>query len=267
MNLNLILRVIRDRRVSVPLIGLSVIAYAWLITSIWPIFSGNPALKQLIEQYPEAVAAFLLGTSTLAFMTPEGFLAGEFLQLWWLVIVGSFAIVLGASVVGKDTDDKTMDLLLTQPMRRMTLILSRFTADAIILLLLVVITMAASWLGARVYDMPIKASGFVAAGVAGYSVLLFFEGFSLFFGVVMERGRAIIAGVAVFVASQVLHGLGALNETIERLDWLSFMKYYDPLKALKTGDVPWRDVGLLLGLAVLFLTAAFVVFRRKDIPA
>jgi hypothetical protein len=100
-----------------------------------------------------------------------------------------------------------------------------------------------------------------------FSLYVMMEAFCLLMGIFMERGRAIIVAVGVLIASHLLNALGDFNQTILSWRWLSFFYYYSPGEALTSGQVPWPSVLLFLSLAIIFFTAALVVFRERDIPA
>jgi hypothetical protein len=43
------------------------------------------------------------------------------------------------------------------------------------------------------------------------------------------------------------------------------LQYFRPIFILKEGTVPWKDMGVLFGLAVVLWTGAGVAFARRDL--
>jgi len=267
MNLNLIYRDIKDRRVSMFMMSMSVLLYALVIIAIYPVFAGNAAFAQIFKQYPKALLSLLAGGGNADFFSPAGFLSIEFLSLWWPIIVGAYVMTLATAIVAKEINDGTMDVLLSQPLERWKLMTSRLAADVTLIFALDAVTMVGIWLFARAYAVEISTKGLFATGILALSMFIFLECLSLFFGMIMDRSKALITSITVFIGSHLLNALSDLNKTVAKFRWMSFFKYYKPAAALTTGEVPWKDVALFLGLAAAFAIAAYIAFRRKDIPA
>jgi ABC-2 type transport system permease protein len=265
--LNLYWRTIKDRKVSWPIVSLSVILYIVMIMAIYPSFSHNAAFASMIKAYPKAMLSLLAGSGGTDMMTPEGFISLEFLGIWGMIIIAGFVMTTGASIIAKEVDGHTMDLLLTQPIDRVEYLVAKLAADVTMMLGLVVVTTGSMWAGTKMFDFPLKVNGILAVAVLLASLFLMIECFSLAMGAFMERGKAIIASVSVLIGSHLLYSLGDFNETIKGFRWLSFFNYYKPAEPLKDGMIPWPSVLLFLGVALIFLVVAVVVFREKDVPA
>jgi ABC-2 type transport system permease protein len=184
-----------------------------------------------------------------------------------MMIIAGFVMTTGASIIAKEIDNHTMDLLLTQPIDRVEYLVARLSADVTMMIGLVAVTMISMWAGTKMFDFPLKIEGILAVTVLIISLYLMIECFSLAMGAFMERGKAIITSVSLLIGSHLLNSLGDFNDTIKSFRWLSFFNYYKPADALKDGVIPWSSVLLFLGTAVIFLTITVVVFREKDIPA
>ncbi len=263
--LNLYWRTILDRKVSWPTVAVSVISYVLLIMAIFPSFANNAAFSSIIKSYPKAFLVLIAGLTDMA--SPEGFISLEFLQIWGMIIIAGFVMTTGASIIAKEVDGHTMDLLLTQPIDRVEYLIARLAADLSMMLGLVAVTMVSIWAGTQWFDFPLKADGIIGVTVLIISLYLMIECFSLAMGAFMERGKAIIVSIAVLIGSHLLNSLSEFNDTIKSFRWLSFFNYYKPADVLKSGAVPWDVVLLFSGVALIFLTIAVVVFREKDIPA
>jgi len=267
LNLNLTTRFLKDHWRSALIVGLSVILYAALIGSLAPEFLDNPAFKKIIEQYPKAILAYLAGgTGGLNLFSYPGFWSAEFLQLWWVVMVGGLIIAYAAAALGTDLEQGTVETILTQPVGRATLILSRFAALAVYGLGQVVITMVSIAATTQIFGGELKTAGLVAVGLIGFVFILTIGSITLLISVIVNgRGRAVAWGAAVLLASHLLSATASLNATVEKFKWLSLFNYYRTQPALANGRVDWSDTVVLLVVGVVSLAAAILVFRRKDI--
>lgn len=266
MNLNLISRGLKERWLSGSIFALSLVLYVWMLISFLPIISKSIQIQKLLAEYPKAIMNLLAGAADVNFFTPEGFFSLEFLALWLPIIVYGFAVTFATAIVAKEIDDGTMDLLLAQPISRTTLVLSRFLVLILYLLALTVVTLGSMRLLAPFYDATFKTSGLLVTSLLFLLFMLAISSCTLFFSVVLkERGRAIITSVSIFIASHLLNALAEFNDTLKELRFLSIFRYYNPYKALSTGEMPWRDLGIFLGITLVFLIASLLIFRRKDI--
>lgn len=266
MNLNLLLRSLKERWISASIFALSLALYVWVILALIPVFIKNQQFKALLAQYPKALMSLFAGAGNINMFSPEGFISIEFLQLWMPIIVFGFAVTFATAIVAKEMDDGTMDLLMAQPIARTSLVLSRFTAMAAYLAALALVTVGSIGVGGRFYDVTFKVEGLLATGLLFLAFMLAIAAFSIFLSVVLrDRGQAIILAVAVFIVSHLLNALSELNETVRKFRFLSIFKYYNPYKALATGEIPWRDISIFLAITLVFLIASLILFRRKDI--
>jgi ABC-2 type transport system permease protein len=264
---NIFLKAISDRKASWPTFAISVSVYVLMICGIYNSFAGLKGFSELIKSYPKGFLSLLAGSSSVDMMSPAGFISVEFLQLWGMIIVAGFAISVATSIVAKEVDGHTMDLILTEPIDRVEYITARVCADLVMILALVVVTGASMWAGTKWFDFPLKGDGILAVSVLLFSVYVMIECFALLAGTFMERGRAVIVCVTVLIVSHLINGLADLNDTIANFRWMSFFNYYKPAEVLNSGAIPWPQILLFISLGLIFFIAAIVIFREKDIPS
>lgn len=266
MNLNLFKQALKERWVGGLIFALSLVLYGFLIISLAKDFIGNPAFEQLLEAYPKEFLPLLAGAGDVNFFTIEGFLTVEFLALWWIVILSGFAISFATGVVSKEIDEGTIEFLLAEPLRRSTLIITRFTALFVYLALLIAVSLGSILVLGPLYDVELKAGGLFAVGLLALAHLLTISAYALFFSVVVRgRSRAVVMSVAVLIGSHLLNALGQLNETIDDFRVLSHFHYYEPYNALRTGSIPWSDIALFAGATAVLVSASILIFRSRDI--
>jgi O-antigen/teichoic acid export membrane protein len=80
-----------------------------------------------------------------------------------------------------------------------------------------------------------------------------------------RRGRAMAVSFVVVVVSFLLNYLAQFWTVLEHVAWMSLLRYYRPLMALKDGTWPARDVVVLGVLAGVMWWAAGVVSARRDL--
>jgi ABC-type transport system involved in multi-copper enzyme maturation permease subunit len=80
-----------------------------------------------------------------------------------------------------------------------------------------------------------------------------------------RRGRAASVVVAFVLFSFLLGYLEPFWKVAERLSFLSVLHYYVPLRVLRDGVVPVRDMLVLAGFGAALWTAGGIVFARRDL--
>ncbi len=265
-NLNLFARFLKDHWRSGATIAFSLFIYALMISSIAPQFLDDPAIKALVSKYPKTLLALAAGTSGPNFFTPEGFWSTEFLQLWWVVIVGGAVIAYSAGIISTDMDLGTIEYLLTQPVRRSALIISRFAGVAAYLLMYVLVTIGSIAGLTAYFGAEVKIRGLFAVGFNAFLFVLAVAALTLLFSLAVKgRGRAVVYGVAFLLASHLLNALALINSTVEKFQWLSLFNYYQTQKLLTTGKIIWGDAAVIAGAFAVCAAASVILFNRKDI--
>jgi len=269
MSLNLVSRYVKDRWVSVTIFSFSLFLYCWLIVSIMPTFVGNVEFMKLIEQYPrELLVFFAPGSDVASIFTPEGFLALEFLSLWWVFIVAGFAIPGATAIVAKEVDEGTVDFLLAQPLKRATLILNRFLALLLCLFVLAAVPILSIFFLGIAYDVELGLGGLTATGVMAFVFFVSIASYSLLLSLLLrERSEANIASVSLLLVVYLLNALSELSDSIEKFRFLSFFRYFRPDRTLATGEIPLRDLSVFVAAIATSFVLSLIIFQRKDIRA
>jgi ABC-2 type transport system permease protein len=222
------------------------------------------ALEQMLEIYPEEFTAFF-GDFT-AFATPEGFLDIEFFS-YMPLILGIFSVLAGSGLIAGDEESGRLDLIMSHPIRRFTLLGARIGALVTATLAICVI----AWLGivipmemfSELMDIPLDKVLLPFISLA--AVVLLFSAVSLLFSLLLpSRRMAAMMGGLVLVASFFLTGLSGLIEELSQAAKFSPINYYQGGGPM-TEPMEWGWVAGLVAVAVAFYALSFVLYQRKDI--
>jgi ABC-2 type transport system permease protein len=222
---------------------------------------NQESLRQILQGSAGKFVA-LFGDRDKMF-TPEGFLSLAFFTSMPL-IVGVFAVLGGSGLLAADEENGTLDLVLAYPVSRTSLFLGRLGAFAVATVAILFV----SWLGFVVAMTwsPLEVGGGAVAlpFVSLLAVLLLFGGLALLLSLVLpsRRSAGMTAGM-VLVASFFLTSLARLDKSLETVERLSPLHYYQSGEAMRGLDVVWL-VGLL-SVAGLFIALAWWLFECRDI--
>jgi len=266
MNRGLIIRALRETWSTTALFGIVLLAAESAISYVLP--SLQERLSQSWVQLPfaQSIIKAMVGADVSGGIGPEIFTSIPWVHPVILAVFWAHAIVFCTRIPSGEVDRGTIDILLSLPVTRWGLHISETAAwllSTITILLLATIgnligsTLAAvQWQPGRILLVLINLGALYAAvGAIAW----------LFSALSDRRGRAISAAFMVVVVSFLLNYLAQFWEPLQRFDSLSLLKYYQPLRVLRDGAWPWRDLAVLAGTALAFWTAAGIVSARRDL--
>ena len=219
-----------------------------------------------IDAYVDAFPpAFREAFGVVTLSTIEGFLAVEFYQFAWLLLVGLYLAYLSGETIAGDVASGRMDLTLSGPVRRRDIVFGKFLGlwPLVFLLNLVI---------------PIVAY----AGVVGVGETIAFERLVVVHALAVPYHLTCVAlGVAIStftsrpgIAQRVsLGGLFALFmfesvTAVSAYEWfgdVSPTAHYDPSAVLVSGEYDWTGGVILLVVAAVLVAVATVQFTRSDL--
>jgi ABC-2 type transport system permease protein len=240
-------------------IGLAL--YVLFMVSFYDDLNQIEGFQEILESYPQEMLAFFGDFQILT--TPRGYLDTYFFS-YMPLIIGIFAIGVGAGLLVSDEEKGILDLVMAHPVSRTMLYWGRVLAylAATILILLV------SWL---TWVLPSGSSGmdltwqeFLRPFLPLFGALTLFGALAILLSLLLPSGRmaGMISG-ALLVANFLLLGLARLNEDLEAI------VQYTPLYYNQGGDavemLNWGEFAGLLAVAAVLAILGWRLFLRRDI--
>ncbi len=218
-------------------IGLAVLAI--MMGSLFDmIASSGDLMEAYVEALPEFAELFDFG----AMNTPIGWLDVEYFSFVPLII-GLFATGVGASLLTRDEEGGTLDLILAHPVSRTGLFWGRFLASTLVIIILLLISWASLLLSMTWSEnFTIPAFDLLLPFVSLFGILMFFMTLALLFSMLLPaRSMAsMIAGMLV-VASFFITLLSGVVEELERAADFSPLTYLETA----TGHREWPQLDLV----------------------
>lgn len=256
----LVRRAVADRMTLASVVGVLMVGMGLMVGALWP------PLQDVFAEFETSLpAAFdaMLGASPLS--TPVGWVNAELLSLTAPAAAIAVAVVSAGRATAGEEDAKTLGLLLSAPVGRVTLLLAKAAAMVVHVLVVGAFLGAGMLLGSALGDLGLTLGG-VAGAVAHVAALaVLFGCVAVLVGSGTGRRRlttVVTSGLAsvAFLAATFLPLSDATAGT-ERLSPWYYLSAADPL-------ANGADAGhllLLLGAAAAVLLAAVAVFRRRDL--
>jgi ABC-2 type transport system permease protein len=262
----LIKQTILDRRNTLLAYLIASVLLLWMYLALFPsIQEQAQTLNQLVEAYPEALLK-AFGIEEMRLDDLGNFLAAEQFSFVWpiiaIIMLGSLA---GGALAG-EIEKGSIELLLSQPVSRLRLFMSRYLAGILVL----VAFSATSVLSV----IPLKALYGVEYANRPFWVmtaLCFFFGWAvlsvgfLFSAWASEKGRVFFGVGSVLVLMYVVNIVATLKDGLQEARYISFFYYFNPSKALvHAASVP-GTFWVFGGVAVAATLLAAWRFQKRDI--
>lgn len=267
--MNVILWEIKQRRKAIFWWTVGSIILTLIILALFPSIRDKAAeMNQVINQLPKELRGLKTGgANNVDVGDPAQFLNSQLfyatLPILWIIL----AITRGGSILGRDEQSHTLELLLARPISRGKLLAAKAIALMVEFALVTGVTGLLIALLCPMFDLHIASSMLIltTAFTSIFSLSYGYIAFALQAASTLTKRAASAIAVALGFGGYILASLSSLT------DWLKYpvkfvpYHYFDPLKILN-GD--HASYGLLAYLFTVFIVGSVVAyfgFRRRDI--
>lgn len=241
-------------------IGLSVLGI--MMGSLFDMIAGsNTLIDAYVAELPEMAELFDFASMN----TPIGWLDIEYFSFLPLII-GLFAAGAGASLLARDEEGGILDLILAHPVSRTTLFWGRFLANALVILILLVISWASLLLTMTWSEnFTIPALDLALPFISLFGILMFFMTLAAVLSMLLpSRSMASMLTGMLVVASFFITFLSGVVDELEQAAKFSPLTYLETAAAIENGlNITW--FGLFIAIDLILAIIAWRVFQRRDI--
>lgn len=221
-------------------------------------------MSSLVEAFPEAMQDMFRMSD---YTSPAGFLSVEMFSIMVPLVFISVGASWGASATADEEEKGTADLLLTLPVSRTQIVLTKGAATLAALAGIVVAISATIVIGAAVVDMNLPAANIWAASAMSGLLGALYAGIGFLVGALTgRRGIALGAAIALAIAGFLVYSLAPMVDLFDSINPFNPFQWAVGGEPLRAG----LDVGYavaLAALAVALFVGALVAFTRRDIHA
>jgi ABC-2 type transport system permease protein len=186
------------------------------------------------------------------------------------VLLAVYAIINGTGTLGGEEDSGRLELIMTLPIPRWRLVVTKFLGLAITILVILAIVglvavLAFNSLPDSVNTGSVEAADLFVATMAVWPLVLFFGTLSLFLGAFFPSRRSAAAtATLVLLIGYFGNNLSGLISFFVDIKFLFPFNYYSGRQVLLEGLVV-EDALIMLGVSTLFLILAIVAFQRRNV--
>jgi len=256
----LVLAQLHERRRSLLSWGLPIGLWSAFVVAIYP--SVEDALSKAVASYPEALKqAFGIAELT----SVEQYLNAEMLSLIVPLAVGYLAVRSVASGLSGAAESGRLDVLLSAPVSRRRLVASGFSAAALELAAVLVVSLLITMLGSLLAGSGLCFTRALAGFANVWPLALLFAALGI---VVTSRSlhTAVVTGsvAGILVAMYVADLVGRLDASLDWVRYGSVFRYYG--RAIEDGIDPLSFLGVT-AVAVALAALGAVLFDRRDLSS
>ena len=222
----------------------------------------DEALLNLSDSLPEALLAAFGGGDM---STPEGWYQIETFGLMAPLAVMVTTVIIGGRALAGEEANRTMGLLLANPIRRSTVVLQKTFAMVLAALVVGIATFAGVAGGSLVGGLGMSIGNIAATSLLVTLLGLAFGALAL--ALSAATGRVAVAIYGAVGLALVFFLLNAFLPLSDRLaGWAKVSPFYyylssDPL----INGMHWGHGALLAGLAAALIASSVVLFQRRDL--
>jgi beta-exotoxin I transport system permease protein len=256
-------RTLRDQRRALAWWTVGIVAMALMTVAFWPSIRENAAdFTRLINNLPASVRDMFGATDV---STPAGYLDARLFSFLGPVLLLVFAIGVGARAIAGEEESGSLDLLLSTPIRRRRVVLDKFIALTAGTALLAGATWGSLMVFGPAFDLHVRFSDLLAAGLNLLLLGLAFGAIALAIGAATgSKGLAAGAASGLAIASFLLKSFAASVSSLEPYRVLSPFFYYSGHEPLRRGFHAVDPI-VLAGIASVALLVALSTFERRDL--
>jgi len=243
-----------------------------ILTSVFALLSVMylsifPEFKEEAEELLAAFPEFFFDMFGIAELdTIEGFIAAEVYSFFWVILVGIYFAYIGAGFVSKDIKNRKMDLTLSNPVSRESVILQKVGALWVPLLILNVGVTVILYVGTSLIGEPIELISLIMVHLLSTPYLLVCAGIGLLLSIVFKKVKPAQVGAIGIVF--ILWLIESVSKVVPNYDWVGYISpshYFDETEILVYQEYSFLDASILVLTFIVLLALSIILFVKKDI--
>lgn len=251
-----------ERKRSLIWWSIGLFLFVLMTVSLYPTVRDSTGMDELLDELPAAFKAFV---GERSFTSPLGYLQGRLFQLMAPLLFMIFAIGRGADAIAGEEQRHTMELLLSNPITRSRVVLEKFAAMTIEMLVLGAVLASSLIILAPLFGLDLSFDHYLSATLGVVLLAMAFGGSALLIGSATGRkGLAVGVSSAVAASTYVFESIATVAADVDRYAWVSPFDHYFDADALASVF----PVGFIVGYAVtvaLLVSASVWAFDRRDV--
>lgn len=247
------------------IIAIVVASLVSIVVSIWPEFKAQSAAFNELLQSP-LYGAILGNMVNLDIATFQGFY-GMYLFIYLEMILLFLGIFYGASLITREIDKNTLDMMLSFPISRTRFISEKFLVYLSNTIFIPISAIFITYILHFTINEEFDTVAFIYASMAYWLLFVALGTISLFMGTVfLDSTKSFAASGIVILGMWIVERIAGLVSSLKDFQTLSIFHYLNGATILKEGiGSALGDVVIVLMVSLLFFVGSLLVFNKRDL--
>ncbi|MCK4543287.1 MAG: ABC transporter permease subunit [Spirochaetales bacterium] len=262
--MNVIKRELRAHLKALIIWSICIFIMIMLSMSEFSVYYNNPELAAILDTMPKAMLkAFSINSANLT--TVSGYVS--ILSIYFYIMLGIHAVLLGSSIISKEERDKTAEFLYTLPTSRQKIITGKLVAAVINCLILLGVTCLAVIVAILKYEPGETFFAFLKLNMLSiFFIQMIFLSIGMLMASIIKRyKKSGSISVSILLGTYILSVGISFSDKIEFMKYITPFKYFEPLYLLNENKMEGVYIIISSILILICLIGTFYFYPRRDL--
>jgi ABC-2 type transport system permease protein len=262
--MKILMKTLNEKKRGIIILGAFLFGISFYIILIYPEMSQG--YMAIFDEMLDQSTLKILTRSITSISSIEGFLAIEAYQWELNFFLAGYTVFFAASFIAGEIEDKTIDVLLANPVSRTRVLLEKYLALVIMVALVNIVLFAGVIAGVYYIGEDINITWVVYTHILSMPFLLAMGSYSTLISVVLDDSRKVFSvGFGILVGSFIVDSVSIMSEQYAQVGRFTLFHYFDAGKTIVHHEINWNHTFILLAVTVILLAIAVLWFKRRDI--
>ena len=265
MNKNLYLKELKRNRKNLMIWSSIVIGFTFMVLAIFPYMAEmGEGMSSLMESIPPEIGK-AMGMDAETWSSILGFYS-TYYGVYIIVLISIFTTSTGATIISKEEKDRTSEFLLTRPISRKEIVISKLLSLFTLSFLIFGIQTTAAIIGIQLFAVTdVDWAVFTQMHVSGLVLVLFFTTIGVLISMFVTPKKNFM-GIVVGLTFGT-YFLNAIGKSADAVSWISYLSPFNYLEITKDPSVSFNYISailmLIIGGGLLYYSNK--IYSKKDI--
>lgn len=268
MNRNLYSKELKRNRKNLIIWSSIVIGFTILVMSVFPYMKNmGEEMAKMMSKLPEGMVR-AMGIDEQTFNTILG-LYNSYYGVYIIVLLSIYTSSTGATIISKEEKNKTAEFLLTKPISRKNLFVTKLSVlFTLTFTAFFVQTITALIFVIALGEEHVKWSVFTTMHIHGLILILLFTCVGLALSMLIKPKRNFMGmTVGIVFGSYFLNTIAKVADTVSWIGYISPFHYLDFAVTDPNYSINFSQIGIMLFLSISLLIVSYKIYEKKDITA
>ncbi|MDC7226817.1 MAG: ABC transporter permease subunit [Spirochaetales bacterium] len=262
--MNIVLRELRSNLKSLIIWSGCMATLILIMMMEFEAYYDNPEMAGLLDAMPQALMkAFSIAGPNLT--TLIGFVS--IASVYFYIMLGIFAVLLGSSIISKEERDKTAEFFLTLPISRTRAISAKLIAAVINCLLLTGVTAAALYSSAAPYNPDQEFLRFFRLLMSALFIIqmIFLSTGMCTAAVIKHYKKSGNYSVYTLLTAYIISVVISMDNKIDFLKYFTPFKYFEAQYIAASGELELKYLIISAVIIIAGFTGTYLIYPKRDL--